>query len=648
MAQIKSNWTAPTFSFDAADQPTAWEDFSIRALDYLETLRIKADVEDQDMKGWSEIKMMFTGADRRALKTLVDNGTITEADQRTPRLALKAIQTAIKEGEHYWHYRDEVLSDLRQQPDEQVHTLSTRIINLVNNCNFQDQQTTETIKIMLLQHAIRYHEARDWIRLQDPSTLTYKTLLQHCRQLEQRCEQFRKAQQKGRAELTTLANASVTQTSIHQDAITSHPSHNTCYRCGYDHHNRECPAIGQRCHNCNGLNHFTALCKSRHTNSYNYNRHHRYSRREHHKSRHSSRSRHNSRSSSRSPSRSPARSSTQHSRPRRYRSPTPHHIDTITFTRPSTALTNNDIEEDIEDNQTQIKKCKDRQPTPLPPTNVFADVTFSDPEDAPDTTSEASFSIHSQDESIDYNADYLHTSPKRPFTRPSHITATNNPQEESDSPISDTETESSYTLQTENTKFSSFQDHTAYITRPSAYSQSITILEDEVTSTPTRPRPIPLPRPSKATRAKQINKQPTPIHPNPTPDVKPQQKSPLLPTPPAPARNFNCNNHYNQHIPGPTSRYSTYPTFTRPSPFYSTYPTFSGPANYRYYRSHQQHPHQQHHISRPHAARFHNQRPPLLPGPSDQHQNFMTGPYQQHQHFPQQVFHIHISLPYTG
>ena len=220
MAQIKSNWTAPTFSFDAADQPTAWEDFYIRALDYLETLRIKPDVEDREMKGWTEIKMMFTGEDRRALQTLIDNDTITEADQRTPRLALKAIQTAIKEGEHYWHYRDEVLSDIRQQPEEQVHTLSNRITNLINNCNFQDQQTAETLKIMLLQHAIKYHEARDWIRLQDPTTLTYKTLLQHCKQLEQCCKQFRKAQQKGRAELTTLANASVTQTSIHQDAIT--------------------------------------------------------------------------------------------------------------------------------------------------------------------------------------------------------------------------------------------------------------------------------------------------------------------------------------------------------------------------------------------------------------------------------------------
>ena len=98
---------------------------------------------------------------------------------------------------------------------------------------------------MLLQHAIRYHEARDWIRQQDPTTLTYKSLLQHCKTLEQRCEHFIKAQQKGRAELTSLGTANTTNT-IHQDAITTHPSHNTCYRCSYNHPNRECPAIGQK------------------------------------------------------------------------------------------------------------------------------------------------------------------------------------------------------------------------------------------------------------------------------------------------------------------------------------------------------------------------------------------------------------------
>ena len=181
MAQNNTRWTAPTFSFDAADQPNAWKDFYIRAIDFLETIDIDPRKEDQQLKGWKQIKMMFTGEDRRALQTLIDNNTITAADQCTPTLALKAIQTAIKEGEHYWHYRDEVLSDIRQQPEEQVHTLSNRIIDLVNNCNFQDQTTTETIKIMLLQHAIKYHEARDWIQQQDSDTLTYKTLLHYCK-----------------------------------------------------------------------------------------------------------------------------------------------------------------------------------------------------------------------------------------------------------------------------------------------------------------------------------------------------------------------------------------------------------------------------------------------------------------------------------
>ena len=76
--------------------------------------------------------------DRQALQTLIDNNTITPEDQCTPMWALKAIQTTIKEEEHYWHYRDEVMSDIRQQPDEQVHTLNTRITTLVNSCSFED------------------------------------------------------------------------------------------------------------------------------------------------------------------------------------------------------------------------------------------------------------------------------------------------------------------------------------------------------------------------------------------------------------------------------------------------------------------------------------------------------------------------------
>ena len=144
----------------------------MRAIDYLETIDIDTEAEDENKKGWKQIKMMFTGEDRQALQTLIDNNTITQEDQCTPIQALKAIQTTIKEEEHYWHHRDEVMSDIRQQPDEQVHALNTRITSLVTNCRFECQQTTETIKIMLLQHAIKYHEAHDWICIQDLATLT--------------------------------------------------------------------------------------------------------------------------------------------------------------------------------------------------------------------------------------------------------------------------------------------------------------------------------------------------------------------------------------------------------------------------------------------------------------------------------------------
>ena len=101
MAQINSNWTAPTFSFDSADQPTTWRDFYYRATDYLELLRIKPTEEDQLKRGWEQITTMFTGENSQILQTLIDNNTITETDQRTPILALKAIQSAIKNKEHH-------------------------------------------------------------------------------------------------------------------------------------------------------------------------------------------------------------------------------------------------------------------------------------------------------------------------------------------------------------------------------------------------------------------------------------------------------------------------------------------------------------------------------------------------------------------
>ena len=83
MALKNTIWTAPTFSFDTTDQPTTWRDFYLRATDYLETLYINPEKEDQQKRGWEQITMMFTGENRQILQTLIDNNTITAADQRT-------------------------------------------------------------------------------------------------------------------------------------------------------------------------------------------------------------------------------------------------------------------------------------------------------------------------------------------------------------------------------------------------------------------------------------------------------------------------------------------------------------------------------------------------------------------------------------
>ena len=118
-------------------------------------------------------------------------------------------------------------------------------------------------------------------------------------------------------------------------------------------------------------------------------------------------------------------------------------------------------------------------------------------------------------------------------------------------------------------------------------------------------------------------------HANPCPEPT---KSPLLLTPPA-------HNRQSTSPRSSASNCSRNSTISRPLP------TFSRPSprnNYRF--------HQQTYIPRPHTPEFNNQGPPLLPRPPYQHQDFIPRPYQQHQqpqgHCTQQVFHIHITLPY--
>ena len=83
-------------------------------------------------------------SDSQTFQSLLDNNTITPKDQLILTHTLNAIQSYIKEDEHFWHFTDEVMNDFHQQPNKQIYALNTRITMLVSNCKFQNQQTGNT------------------------------------------------------------------------------------------------------------------------------------------------------------------------------------------------------------------------------------------------------------------------------------------------------------------------------------------------------------------------------------------------------------------------------------------------------------------------------------------------------------------------
>ena len=250
-----SCWEAPTFHFISPNQSEDWSTFYTRALDYLDALDIEPEAAAESHKGWKQLKLMFEGEGRKALQSLIDSGVMTPEHMLKPKAALHAIGTTIKSEEHFWAYRDELMSDLQQLPDEGIHVLSQHICDLITKSKFGNAQTVETIKVMVLKHAVKYHEARDWIRLQDQSQLTYQALLSHCKMLEACCEQYQRAKERGHDDLASITAAT---SSLHMDAMSQ--SQPCCCKCGYSHPNGKCPAKGQQCYVCSGYNHYTALC----------------------------------------------------------------------------------------------------------------------------------------------------------------------------------------------------------------------------------------------------------------------------------------------------------------------------------------------------------------------------------------------------
>ena len=106
--------------------------FYTRAINYLEGLNIDAKKADDHKTGWRQLKMVFKGKDWLPLQILIDNSNISPESQKMPQQVLNTIETTIKSEDHFWHFWDELLLDVHQLPDEDIHALNIHITTLIN------------------------------------------------------------------------------------------------------------------------------------------------------------------------------------------------------------------------------------------------------------------------------------------------------------------------------------------------------------------------------------------------------------------------------------------------------------------------------------------------------------------------------------
>ena len=194
---------------------------------------------------------MFEGDDQQALQTLIDNGTITARLREHSKL--------------YWMHPGNIKRGIPllalygwdcfrclSQARWPIHTPSNHIMKLVTSCKFTNNNSKETLKLILLQHTFKC-EVKDWIGNKARQHLHMPTFFFLCKSLEARCKQYQKQKEAG-WELTIITAA--TSSSIHWDIVNVQIK---CRKCRYSHPWGMCPPYGKECYMC-GRNIISPAC----------------------------------------------------------------------------------------------------------------------------------------------------------------------------------------------------------------------------------------------------------------------------------------------------------------------------------------------------------------------------------------------------
>ena len=186
---------------------------------------------------------------------------LMKADNKDPAKDINAFwdyfERSFEQTASHWHYRDQYLSDFRQEPDETTADLDLRIRELVKGCKFPEDQV-ECRRLELLFHATNLFLIHEHIT--GTPGVKYEDCIQKAKQHERTVSDF-----KDHASSRGATGSSIP--SFQDPLLTAHAVQQrrrrptgrrdgTCGKCGRSHERGNCPAYGTKCFKCGGMNHF--------------------------------------------------------------------------------------------------------------------------------------------------------------------------------------------------------------------------------------------------------------------------------------------------------------------------------------------------------------------------------------------------------
>ena len=117
---------------------------------------------------------------------------LMEKDKKDPAKDIDAFwdyfKKSFEQTASHWHFRDQYLSDFRQEPDETTADLDLRIRELVKGCKFPDDQV-ESRQLELLFHATNLFIIHEHIV--DTPNITYEECINKAKQHERTVTDFK-------------------------------------------------------------------------------------------------------------------------------------------------------------------------------------------------------------------------------------------------------------------------------------------------------------------------------------------------------------------------------------------------------------------------------------------------------------------------